>query len=130
MENFLFDKLVKGANNMSYEVNGKFDLTYQHPHTKILTRCRCYFDKEKDIIHILDKDFPGDKSVTNSLSTDFIEWVLDEMLIRVIPEKIYCYGSDGEVVEYGFKKDFRFKAVNVKELEENGFDDFIEKIEE
>ena len=93
---------------MSYEVNGKFDLTYQHPNTKILTRCRCYFDKEKDIIHIHDKDFPGDRSVTNSLSTVFIEWVLNEMRKRYIPSAVYCYVSDGEVVEYEFKKDFRF----------------------
>ena len=113
---------------MSYEVNGKFDLTYQHPNTKILTRGRCYFDKQKDILHILDKNLTGDRSVTNSLSTDFIEWVLDEMLIRVIPDRIYCYGSDGKVVEYGFKKDFRFKNINEKELEERGFDDFIERI--
>ena len=110
-------------------MTGKFDLTYQHPHTEILTRCRCYFDKEKGILHILDKDFPGDRSVTNSLSTDFIEWILDEMRIRVIPDKIYCYGSDGKVVEYGFKKDFRFDNTGEKELEENGFDNFIEKIE-
>ena len=92
---------------MTYEVNDLFDLTYQNPdNPKILTRCRGYFDKEKDILHILDKDFPGDRSVTNSLSTEFIEWVLDEMRIRYIPSAVYCYGSDGEVVEYGFKKDF------------------------
>jgi len=104
---------------MSYEVNNKFDLTYQHPHTEILTRCRSYFDKEKDILHILDKDLPGDRSVTNSLSSDFIEWVLDEMCIRVIPDRIYCYGSDGKVVEYGFKKDFKFRPVKENKLEEN-----------
>jgi hypothetical protein len=107
----------KGVRLMTYEVNNMFDLTYQHPNDhRILTRCRAYFDKKNDILHILDKNFPEDRSVIDSLSTDFIEWVLDEIRVRYIPNKIYCYGCDGEVVEYGFKKDFKFKTVNEEEL--------------
>ncbi|MGM5484238.1 MAG: hypothetical protein ACQER9_04970 [Nanobdellota archaeon] len=42
---------------------------------------------------------------------------LDEMRVRYIPSAVYCYGSDVEVVEYGFKKDFKFRSVNDIELE-------------
>lgn len=110
-----------------YEVNNIFDLTYQHPHTKILTRCRCYFDNKKDILHILDKDFPGDRSVTNSLSTEFIEWILDEMRVRYIPSAVYCYGNDDEVVKYGFKKDFKFRSLKDIELESYVFTEFFKR---
>jgi len=112
--------------NVTYEVNNIFDLTYKHPNTKILTRCRAYFDREKEILHILDKDFPGDRSVTNSLSTEFLEWVLDEMMIRFIPEAVYCYGPDGRVVEFGFKTDFKFRPVKKEKLKTAGFDKFLD----
>ena len=50
------------------------------------------------------------------------------MRVRYIPSAIYCYCSDGQVVEYGLKKEFKFKSVKDEKLEEDGFKDFLDEI--
>lgn len=82
------------------------------------------YDKDRDIIHLLDVDAKGSKSLTNNIGTGLIEHLKDNNYIDHTPEQVFVYGTDGIITEYDIEEDV-LKPVSKDTLKKKGHIKFI-----
>jgi hypothetical protein len=73
------------------------------------------FDQEKEVLHILDNDYPSTMTVTNAVDSGYIERVLDSIGVVTEPKKVFLYHTDGYISTW--TEDRGFKPVDYENLE-------------
>ena len=76
------------------------------------------------ILHIMDENRPDTRTVTNTVNSDFIENVCEDLDILHY-DRVFLYGTDGVVCEW---KNNGFHYVNSLELNKYGYEDFIREM--
>jgi len=99
--------------NLSYKIKG----------LNAVCKYQAHFNKEFDILHILDRDIPETITVTNSVSKSFIKYTLEQMLIKKTPGAVWLYGTDGIVSSFDLNTS-KFKFISKDIVKQKGYKNF------